>query len=397
MIRCDALIAGGGPAGLAAAIALRQKGLDVLVVEALQPPADKACGEGLMPDAHAALAKLGIALGSADGHRFTGISFCSPRHRADAQFPGAAGIGVRRTRLHSLLAERCHQIGVRLAWGQSVAIRLGEPVQVAGERCRYAYIVGADGQSSRVRSWAGLAQGSMWSRRFGLRRHYRVAPWNEMVEVHWGDLGQAYVTPVAPNEVCVATVSCSSFVRMDAVLAGLPVLRRRLERAAVLSTVRGALTTTRRLRRVCAEGVALIGDASGSADAVTGQGIALCFRQAELLAQAVRAGDLARYAEGHTAILRLSQSMARWMLCMDRFPWLRDRTIAAFSREPEIFRNMLAAHLGEEPFGRFLLRGGPHLAWQMLLPPRNHSLCDSGLGVELPDRLPNIQSYNRGR
>ena len=51
MIRCDALIAGGGPAGLAAAIALRQKGLDVLVADALWPPIDKACGEGLMPDA----------------------------------------------------------------------------------------------------------------------------------------------------------------------------------------------------------------------------------------------------------------------------------------------------------------------------------------------------------
>ena len=51
MIRCDVLIAGGGPAGLAAAIALRQKGLDVLVADALCPPIDKACGEGLMPDA----------------------------------------------------------------------------------------------------------------------------------------------------------------------------------------------------------------------------------------------------------------------------------------------------------------------------------------------------------
>jgi anaerobic glycerol-3-phosphate dehydrogenase len=55
MTRCDALIVGGGPAGLASAIALRQKGLDVLVADALRPPIDKACGEGLMPPRSTAL------------------------------------------------------------------------------------------------------------------------------------------------------------------------------------------------------------------------------------------------------------------------------------------------------------------------------------------------------
>ena len=38
---------GGGPAGLAAAIALRQKGIDCMVVETLELPIDKCCGEGL--------------------------------------------------------------------------------------------------------------------------------------------------------------------------------------------------------------------------------------------------------------------------------------------------------------------------------------------------------------
>ncbi len=40
------MIIGGGPAGLAAAIALRQKGIDCMVVETLEPPIDKCCGEG---------------------------------------------------------------------------------------------------------------------------------------------------------------------------------------------------------------------------------------------------------------------------------------------------------------------------------------------------------------
>ena len=77
MIRCDALIVGGGPAGLASAIALRQKGLDVLVADALRPPIDKACGEGLMPDAQKDLAALGVQLTGHDGAAFDGIAFLS--------------------------------------------------------------------------------------------------------------------------------------------------------------------------------------------------------------------------------------------------------------------------------------------------------------------------------
>src|SRR5665648_584872 len=41
-------------------------------------------------------------------------------------------------------------------------------------------------------------------RRFGLRRHYRVAPWTDLVEVHWARSAEAYVTPVAPDLVGVA-------------------------------------------------------------------------------------------------------------------------------------------------------------------------------------------------
>src|ERR1044071_9947152 len=51
----DAVIVGGGPAGLAAAIALRVRGLEVVLADAAIPPIEKACGEGLMPDGVAAL------------------------------------------------------------------------------------------------------------------------------------------------------------------------------------------------------------------------------------------------------------------------------------------------------------------------------------------------------
>src|ERR1022692_2180287 len=56
----DLFVIGGGPAGLAAAIAARLKGLNVTLADGARPPIDKACGEGLMPDGLAALRSLGV-------------------------------------------------------------------------------------------------------------------------------------------------------------------------------------------------------------------------------------------------------------------------------------------------------------------------------------------------
>src|SRR5947207_353807 len=58
--RCDVLIVGAGPAGSAAAITLARAGLDVVLVDQHSFPRDKVCGDGLIPDAHNALRKLGV-------------------------------------------------------------------------------------------------------------------------------------------------------------------------------------------------------------------------------------------------------------------------------------------------------------------------------------------------
>jgi flavin-dependent dehydrogenase len=366
VIRCDALIVGGGPAGLAAAITLRQKGLDVLVADALRPPIDKACGEGLMPDARKNLAALGIQVTATDGAPFDGIAFLSRHHQAAAPFERGIGIGIRRLQLHSLLTQRCHELGVRLAWGSRVRVAEHQPARLEGEHCTYRYLIGADGQSSRVRQASGLGQGKILSRRFGTRCHYQVKPWSRMVEVHWGDLGQAYITPVGTEEICVATVARDPSIRMEAVLGSLPALRLNLEGARELSRVRGALTTTRKLRRVTVGNVALVGDASGSADAVTGEGIGLSFRQALLLAEAIAVENLDIYEAGHPLIQRIPHLMSRVMLRMDAWPWMRERAMSVLSGQPQLFAHLLALHLGERSLGDFLLRDAPALGLRLL-------------------------------
>ena len=336
-IKIDVLVVGGGPAGLAASIAARLKGFTVAVADSARPPIDKACGEGLLPAAPVALAQLGIELNCENAFPFRGIRFIGDGATVEASFPSGTGWGVRRTRLHQLLADRASELGVRLLWGTYVT----DPQEFA--TCRW--IVGADGQTSRIRLMTGLDAASKEFSRFGFRRHYQVAPWADCVEVHWAPGCQIYVTPVGANEVGLALLTRDSHQRVEHALMRFPELQRRLAGAPFSSTERGALTMSRRLRRVVSGRSALIGDASGSVDAITGEGLSLSFRQAIALAKAMAAEDLERYQAEHCRLARKPLLMADFMLLLDRSPWLRRRTLRLMAARPAIFGSLLALHV----------------------------------------------------
>jgi flavin-dependent dehydrogenase len=92
--------------------------------------------------------------------------------------------------------------------------------------------------------------------------------------------------------------------------------------------------------------VALIGDASAAIDAITGDGLALAFRQAAALGEALRQGDLSRYEARHRQICRTPFLMARLLLLMDRHDTLRKLALQALAGRPAIFDRLLATHVG---------------------------------------------------
>jgi menaquinone-9 beta-reductase len=344
----DICVVGGGPAGLATAIACRQRGLEVAVVDGACFPIDKACGEGLMPDGIAALGRLGISFGREEGYRFRGIRFVSGNHSVDASFPSGSGIGLRRTVLHRLMAAEAEKLGIRLHWQRPITgldprgVRLGNTLLP----CRW--IVGADGGQSLVRRWAGLDHYCSDKTRYAFRRHYRIRDWPDCMELHWGPKCQIYVTPVSEDEICVALISQNPQLRLDDAIRLFPALSNRLQRGEPSSGERGAISSTRTLRHVYRGNVVLVGDASGTVDAVTGEGLCLAFRQAQVLSECFLSGDLNRYQREHTLLSRRPVMMARaMMLALDWKEWLRTRVMRALAAEPRLFSQMLATHLGE--------------------------------------------------
>ncbi len=364
----DVVIAGGGPAGLAAAIAARRKGLEVAVFEGVSSDTgiDKCCGEGLMPDALVALRELGIVLPPSAGTPIAGIRFLDGDTVAEARFPQRYGTGVRRTTLHALLVERAREAGVSLHWGRPVRGLAPGGVRVGDEVVRCGWIVAADGLQSALRRAAGLESVGKYARRFGSRRHFQIEPWSDLVEVYWAHGAQANVTPVGDDEVCVAIVCGDPLLRYQDLLPLFPALVARLDGAVATSHARGAMTASRRFARVTGANLALIGDASGSVDAATGLGLSLAFQQAVVLGDALLEGNLSFYQSAHRRIAKMPRLMEMMMLAMDRSDGFRRRAIRALEAEPAQFSRLLAFHAGALPPASFALRLPLALGWKFL-------------------------------
>lgn len=287
----DVVVVGGGPVGLAAAIEARLAGLTAAVIEPRDGEIDKACGEGLMPGAVPELARLGVAL---EGHPLRGVGYRAGSRRVDHRFRSASGLGVRRLALSGALSARADALGVDRVVGRVSEVEQdGTGVVVAGIRGRY--LVAADGLHSPVRSMLGLDMPvRRGGRRFGVRQHFRIAPWSDLIEVYWTPDVEAYVTPVSDDVVGIAVLGRAR-IDFEAALRAVPELGRRVRGQEPASSLRGAGAFPQRASRRVAGRVLLAGDASGYVDAITGEGIRVGLAQAAAAIESIVADRPERY------------------------------------------------------------------------------------------------------
>lgn len=340
--RTELIVVGGGPVGLAAAIEGRLAGLSVLLVEPRKGAVDKACGEGLMPGTVAALQRLGV---SVQGSRFRGIRYVAPNGRTCVthHFTAGAGLGVRRTTLHAALAQRADEVGVLRRYGRVVGIRgsgsgaqVGAGVELAdGSTVHGEWLLGCDGLHSFVRRAVGLDRGSD-GRRFGIRRHAALAPWSDVVEVHWSARGEAYVTPVSDEEVGVAVLGPRGW-SFDEALTAFPALARQLDGAAWTTSARGAGPLRQRVSTPVRGRILLVGDAAGYVDALTGEGLRIGLACARAAVQCVGTGRAQDYAGTWRAVTREYRWLTGGLVTATRIPLARRLLVPVASRVPRVF------------------------------------------------------------
>jgi flavin-dependent dehydrogenase len=357
----DLLIVGGGPAGLAIAISAAAHGVDVLLLERSALPTDKACGEGLLPAGVRALEALGARAG-------LDPSACAPLRSirwidgalvAEARLPGSGGLGIRRTALSAALLARARAAGAEVREGVLVRShrRGADSVEVETERGveRASLLVAADGLASPIRQREGLDLPPPGAARFGLRRHFAMAPWSDAVEVHFADGVEAFVTPAGLRRVGIALL-CEDGARSryGDLLARFPALLARVGGAPLDSKPAGAGPLARATRARVLDRLVLAGDAAGYVDAITGEGLSLAFEGALALGRALpaalaagaRAEAFAAWDAGERRRFWRYAVTARVVLGLARRPGPRRAALRFLAAHPRVFAGLVGAVVG---------------------------------------------------
>lgn len=359
----DVAIVGGGPAGLAVAIHAARRGFSAVVFDRQPLPADKACGEGLTPPGLRELEALGARqyLTPADCTPMLGIRYLQEDGtEVSGRFTPTPGLAIRRTALAAALFRTAREAGVELRERCGVAQVLRTPERVllttaAGDTVEARLLVAADGLASPLRQAQGLELPVKphAARRFGLRQHFRLAPWSQFVDIHLAPGLEAYVTPSGAERVGVAFLwedgKVDGPISFPALLGRFPALQKQLEGAEPDSTPRGAGPFLRRVRGRVLDRFVLVGDAAGYVDAITGEGLTLALRGAsalghllpEVLARDASRASLLPYERAIAGHYRRYALSVKLMLALARHPSLRARVIRGLARAPALFEKLV--------------------------------------------------------
>jgi len=243
-------------------------------------------------------------------------------------------------------------------------------VKIGNDYIRARLLIGADGLNSVVRRWAGLDRPNGDHARWGIRRHFQIAPWSRHVEVHWANGIEAYVTPCGENLVGVAFLwdrkrhphLPGGRQLFPALLQSFPVIQERLRSGAVSDSTLAIGPMQRKAIQPVADGVLLIGDAAGYLDALTGEGISLALAQALSLEETVvplllasgqrrmlSAADLSCYHQAYQTITRPYYQMTHFAIWLSHHPLLVEYAIRILRLNPVLFQSLLSANMGVIP------------------------------------------------
>lgn len=384
MAQFDAIVVGASIAGATTAALLGRQGYQVLLLDKSIFPRAKVCGEGLMPAGVNILTRLGLFsdIQRAGAHPFEGIRFCpadgDPLELNFTQVSEAArGWILPRIKLDALLNNWAgQQPGVTFQSGvhvRTIRIRQDEvEVRSNGERFTARILIGADGIRSRFHRLFGLSRKLPRLKRFGLRTYYdQVQNCESTVEVHFSEVGEAYVAPMGGG---MALVALLLYLRTKRRESSREIFTNNLERFPRLlarvgysgpAVIEAAAPLALTLAKSHAHRLLLVGDAAGAIDPVTGQGMTMALKDAELASQlldhklrtdALDEAQLSAYTRERNRYFRPSYEIAEFILSTFAHAASAKRVVRALSHNHRLQHKIVSIAADLMPVTRLSLR-----------------------------------------
>ena len=374
--RCDVAVIGAGPAGSAAAWQLARRGLDVVLVDQHVFPRDKVCGDGLIPDAHAALRRIGVLDEVMALSRRVSHVRCTGPRGGQVDVPGTLAV-LPRLQLDHVLLRAAERAGAR-PW---MPARFEAPLLDTDGRVNGVRLRAGDAVHELQSRWVLLATGAvpqglmaagMCERRTpsgvalrGYVRNEAMVGRITTLEIFWhrrlsGGYGWIFPAPGGVFNIGTGLTGSHAVERGDggfrmqdvnlrsmfdafcevyapaAELMRGGTLQGELKGAPLRCSLGGA--------RWSRPGLLVAGEAAGSTYAFTGEGIGKALETGLLAAEAVdpAAADVAvqdRYEAGLRA-LKPRFGLYEKAAHVNHRPWLTDLVIWRARRSPGILRRM---------------------------------------------------------
>lgn len=379
----DILIIGAGPAGSAAARVLAQAGLRVLLVDQHPIGRDKVCGDGLIPDAHQALARVGVLEQVMAAAQPAQVVRCVAPRGHSVDVPGTLAV-LPRKQLDELLVRAALQAGAEFLQARFEAPLHDERGRVVGARLRCGEAVHelrapwtllASGAVPKALQAAGLCtrhtpsgvalRGYVHAPELVAQRHRLEVVWTQAVRPGYGWI---FPAPGGHFNIGVGVIGSHATVEgkgvkgdinlrsmFDAFVAGYPPAARLMREGRLVGDLKGApVRCTLQGATFTRPGLMAIGEAAGATYSFTGEGIGKAMQTAIAAAEALLAADPdARRSptEAQDAAVRAAYEAALHALRpkyamyeranqVDKTPWLVDLLIWRAGKSERLRRRM---------------------------------------------------------
>jgi flavin-dependent dehydrogenase len=154
--------------------------------------------------------------------------------------------------------------------------------------------------------------------------------------------------------------------RFPGLLSRFPKRLEKLGDAPIESQVRGTGPLQVRPKAVLKGKVALIGDAAGYYDAITGEGLTLGFAQVETVLKHFQENTLRDWPKSHKTLVFEPYLVIWLLLFIERFPALRRRVIVALSHDSVLFEQFLQINDGLMRPQDLPIRGLFQIVWRVV-------------------------------